>query len=163
MKTIVLSVFVMMTSTLAIAAPPQGGCRLSYHADSAGRGIEAGYFGTNQLPVPGDKACYDLGVAEGQALLQDHSQRCDAEFQDGKANGFAASGNAAGNDCYAKGYIAGFALLGVSARAGSAPSACVKEYRRGNYDGKNALPPTPLLGYQENACYMTGLYDASQL
>ncbi len=144
---------------------PQGGCRLSYHADSAGRGIEAGFKGLNLLPSPGDQGCYDQGVEEGNTLPKG-DQLCNNEFESGKRNGMLMTATTDGTDCYNKGYMAGQALLGVASRASDAQTvgqACVDQYQKGLSDGRQNAAPNQPESNPLTTCYFNGFYDASQL
>ncbi len=142
---------------------PHGLCRASFHSDSAGRGIEAGFKNLDLRPNPLDENCYDQGVVEGQTLPKNDSF-CTSDFESGKQQGLDAGSDSSGSECYTKGYIAGFALLGVAARAGDAStvgSDCIADYQSGLSDGKNGEGPNAMDSNRGSACYMTGFYDAS--
>ncbi len=166
MKTLTLLFFALFVGQLTHAKPPQGGCRLSYHSDSAGRGIEGGFKSLNLRPNPLDENCYLQGVEEGNALPK-NDRFCLSEFENGKTNGLQVSASTSGNECFNKGYIAGFALLGAAARAHDVQIVglnCVNQYKQGFSDGLNdgaaKNQPTSNPG---TSCYLTGFYDASQL
>jgi hypothetical protein len=174
MKKLNLSLALLLVSFAASARPtpemgfvraPQGLCRLSYHADSAGRGIEAGFKNLDLRPSPNDENCYLQGVDEGKTLAQNDSI-CRAEFENGKQAGLNASPDTTGTECFSKGLIAGGALLNVAARAGDSSvvgSECVAQYKLGLNDGSKNLPTQYIDSPRGAACYSAGFYDASQL
>ena len=116
MKNLSLILVALLVGSYSHARAPQGHCRQSYHADSAGRGIEAGFKNLNLRPNPVDEECYSEGVDEGNSLPKG-DQTCNAEFENGKQNGLQVSSNTTGTECFNKGYVAGFALLGVASRS----------------------------------------------
>ena len=142
---------------------PHGQCRLAYHADSSGRGIEAGFKGQDLRPTINDESCYQQGVAEGMLLPKEDSI-CQQDFEAGKENGLQANLLTLGTSCSTKGYIAGQALLHVGAREANSTLVgqnCIDEYKRGVTDGNNNNVPTTSDDHLAAECYMTGFYDVS--
>ena len=166
MKNLSLVLVSLLIGFNALAKPPHGLCRLSYHSDSAGRGIEAGFKGLNLRPSPLDESCYLQGVDEGAALPKG-DQICNREFENGKQNGLNVSPYTTGTECFNKGYISGFALLGAAARAGETAivgGVCVTQYKQGFKDGKQSGTAANQPNIQpEMSCYLTGFYDSAEL
>lgn len=134
-------------------------CAQGYHADSAGRGIEAGFKGEDLRPSINDDYCYQLGVDEGKSIIGSDPS-CPSDFTNGLAEGLHASATA-GSACYAKGYIAGLANLHIGARERNATlvgQACVDAYARGatdrNLDSAGDFQETG----READCYWAGFY-----
>ncbi len=165
MKSLILGFLMVLLASVANARAPQGHCRLSYHSDSAGRGIEAGFKGLNLRPDPVDENCYLQGVDEGSALPKNDSF-CAREFENGKQSGLMVSNSSTGTECFNKGYIAGFALLGVAARASDSNTVgrnCVDQYRLGYSDGSQEKGPNNQPSSEPlSSCYLTGFYDSAK-
>jgi hypothetical protein len=158
-------VYISLGASSTLHAAPHGYCRKSYHEDSAGRGIEAGFKNQNLRPAIVDENCYQQGVAEG-SLLPTSETSCKQDFEAGKANGLQANSTSLGTTCSSKGYIAGVALLHIAAREGQASlvgQICVDEYRRGLSDGNANRVAETGTDNIERECYFTGFYDASPL
>lgn len=155
----------LLTFSVNVKAVPHGLCRMSYHEDSAGRGIEAGFKNLNLRPKIVDENCYQQGVAEG-SLLPKSETSCKEDFEAGKVNGLEANSITIGTTCSSKGYIAGTALLHVAAREGNSRLVgqnCVDEYLRGVKDGNETHVIETGTDNVERECYLTGFYDASPL
>jgi hypothetical protein len=161
----IFSLLITFSFSANVKAVPHGLCRMSYHEDSAGRGLEAGFKNMNLRPKIVDENCYLQGVAEG-SLLPKSETSCQEDFEAGKANGLQANSITIGRTCSSKGYIAGTALLHVAAREGNlnlVGQNCVDEYLRGVKDGNETHITETGTDNVERECYLTGFYDASPL
>ena len=152
-----LSLLFFSFSALARVLPA---CAQGYHADSAGRGIEAGFKGEDLRPSINDDYCYQLGIDEGKSIIGSDSF-CLSDFTNGLAEGLHASAQA-GSSCFGKGYLAGLADLHIGAREGNATlvgQACVEEYVKGTADKKSAAGGDPQATGREADCYWAGFYS----
>lgn len=154
--------------------PGIGFCGVGYRYDSYGTGLQAVFLEKDlraSMGVLRDEGCYRLGEQRAREVLQYADQqwdqsRCRRDFNEGLAEGLKASPQSAGRECYGVGYIAGRALLDVSARTGRSDQVgefCVEEFKRGYRDAKVQVAATPVVDSVPQACYQTGYNDAAFL
>lgn len=162
-----LAVVLISFSVGAQVHPPYSSlCQFSTHSDSYGRGIESAFTGENLRIRYNDENCYQLGFEAAQEAIRIEGRTgCKQDFDLGYPEGFSASANAAGVQCYNLGYSAGRATLDVGARDGDAASVgtkCVSAYKKGRSDGRNNTTSTPDTASQpELSCYELGHFEAS--
>lgn len=137
-------------------------CAQGYHADSTGRGIEAGFKGEDLRPLINDDYCYQLGVDEGKSSVGSDPS-CASDFTNGLAEGLHASAQA-GSGCFDKGYLAGVADLHIGAREGNVTlvgQACVDAYAKGTVDKKSDGGGETQATGREADCYWAGFYSGT--
>lgn len=158
-KIIVLNLSLLFFS-FPVLARVLPACAQGYHADSAGRGIEAGFKNEDLRPLINDDYCYQLGVDEGKSIVSSDPS-CSSDFTNGLAEGLHASAQA-GSACFDKGYLAGLANLHIGAREGNATlvgQACVDAYAKGSVDKKSEGGGETSATGREADCYWAGFYS----
>jgi len=170
MKYLVLTALAAVISFSTVLADPlwefsRPVCGDTYHRDSYGRGLEAGFKVLDLRPrLLLDEGCYRLGFDAGTALRDEKQPDCDRLFHQGYLQGLQGKfevRDSAGN-CHNAGYEAGGAALDVWAREGEVARVgerCVHEHARGYQDASKQLAATGAFEQPAWTCYMVGYMD----